>query len=540
MNHIQQLQNCWIFRTTLINDSLVWICQTKKGKQRNDTKATYGGKINMAAKKVHKGYKFAVVLVILCILLMPALTAGADEAIPEEASAPVTMGYESKLFDSSYVHTIDIEMAEEDLEDLWENALDKTKYDVSITIDGEILEHVSFAAKGNSSLSSVYSSGSKRFSFKINFGKNIKGQRYYGLHKLNLSNMYLDATYMKDYLAYRIFEAAGVPAPLTSYCFLSINGEPAGLYLAIEDIGDSFRERVLMDRGELYKPDSESNDLIGGGVFRNGGSSAAGDGTDLVYIDDEIESYTAIFDNAETSVNESDMLRVIEALRLLSDGKVEDCLDTEEIIRYFAAHNYLVNYDSMTGSRTHNYYLYENEGKLALLPWDYNESIGAHGQPGAASDVVNSAIDTPLKGTTEEKRPVWNWIVSDEQYTEAYHEALQELLDTYFYSGECADDLAEAYELIRSYVETDPTAFYTVEQFDEAYENLQRFVELRTESIQKQLDGTLASVTSEQKMEDLVDTSSVSITAMGGRNMGGGGQGGNPGGGQGGSDGGGR
>ena len=134
-----------------------------------------------------------------------------------------------------------------------------------MTIDGETFEHVSFAAKGNSSLSSVYSSGSKRFSFKINFGKYIQGQRYYDLHKLNLSNMYLDATYMKDFLAYRIFTAAGVPTPLTSYCFLSINNEPAGLYLAIEDIGDSFRERLLMDEGELYKPDSEENDLIGGG-----------------------------------------------------------------------------------------------------------------------------------------------------------------------------------------------------------------------------------------------------------------------------------
>ena len=306
--------------------------------------------------------------------------------------------------------------------------------------------------------------------------------------------------------------------------FLSINNEPIGLYLAIEDIGDSFRERLLKDEGELYKPDSKENDLIGGnGGFRGGaGGSAAGDGTDLVYIDDSIDSYAAIFDNAETDVTEEDMMRVIEALKLLSEGQVEESLDTAEIIRYFAAHNFLVNYDSMTGSRTHNYYLYENNGKLAMLPWDYNESIGAHGQPGAASDVVNSAIDTPLKGASAEARPVWNWIPTDEQYTEIYHETLQELLNSYFNSGECASDLQEAYELIRPYVAQDPTAFYTEEQFTEAYENLQQFVILRTESIQKQLDGTLASVTSEQKPEDLVDASSVSILAMGGQNMGGG------------------
>ena len=321
-----------------------------------------------------------------------------------------------------------------------------------------------------------------------------------------------------------------MPVPLTSYCFLTINGEPAGLYLAIEDVGDSFRERVLMDEGELYKPDSPENDLIGGNGGSRGGAagSTGGDGTDLVYIDENMESYAAIFDNAETNIDEDDMQRVIEALRLLSEGQVEESLDTAELIRYFAAHNFLVNYDSMTGSRSHNYYLYENNGKLALLPWDYNESVGAHGMNAAASDVVNSAIDTPLKDVAEEKRPAWSWIVADDQYKEAYHEALQSLLDSYFYSGKCAGDLEAAYELIKSYVENDPTAFYTAEQFEEAYENLQRFVVLRAESIQKQLDGTLASVTSEQKAEDLVDASSISISAMGGMNMGGGG--GNPGG----------
>ena len=34
-----------------------------------------------------------------------------------------------------------------------------------------------------------------------------------------------DATYMKDYLSYKIMRETGVSAPLTSYVSLSINGE---------------------------------------------------------------------------------------------------------------------------------------------------------------------------------------------------------------------------------------------------------------------------------------------------------------------------
>lgn len=42
---------------------------------------------------------------------------------------------------------------------------------------------------------------------------------------------------MKDYLSYRIFSEAGIESPLVSYVSLTVNGENAGLYIAIEEIG---------------------------------------------------------------------------------------------------------------------------------------------------------------------------------------------------------------------------------------------------------------------------------------------------------------
>lgn len=152
-------------------------------------------------------------------------------------------GYESTLFDTSYVHEINVEISEEDWEDLLSNPTDKTKYTANITIDGEEITNVSFATKGNTSLSQVASTDSDRYSFKINFGKYVEGQSYNGLDKLNLNNIMSDATYMKDYLSYEIMRQAGVAAPLTSYVQLSINGQVHGLYLAIEDVDESFMER---------------------------------------------------------------------------------------------------------------------------------------------------------------------------------------------------------------------------------------------------------------------------------------------------------
>lgn len=92
--------------------------------------------------------------------------------------------YEDKLFTTDTVHTIDVKLSAEDWADLKENPTDKTKYKAAVTIDGETISNVSFATKGNTSLTSVaQDEDSDRYSFKINFGKYTDGQTYYGLDK---------------------------------------------------------------------------------------------------------------------------------------------------------------------------------------------------------------------------------------------------------------------------------------------------------------------------------------------------------------------
>ena len=69
--------------------------------------------------------------------------------------------------------------------------------------------------------------------------------------------------------------------------------------------------------------------------------------------------------------------------------------------------------------------------------------------------------------------------------------------------------------MIRPYVEKDPTAFYTLDQFDTAVNTLKAFWEKRAESISKQLNGTLGSTGDTQKNEDKVDASDLKLTDMG-------------------------
>ena len=189
-----------------------------------------------------------------------ASEASTEDAAKDAANESLYNG----LFNTNYVHTVDIEISDDDWSDLLANPLNKTKYHVNVTIDGETIEDVSFATKGNTSLSSVASDkDSDRYSFKINFGKYVDDQTYYGLDKLNLNNIYADATYLKDYLSYQLFNYMGVDASLTSYVSLTVNGKAQGLYLAIEDVSDSFLARTDNSDGALYKPETASLDNAG-------------------------------------------------------------------------------------------------------------------------------------------------------------------------------------------------------------------------------------------------------------------------------------
>ena len=255
--------------------------------------------------------------------------------------------------------------------------------------------------------------------------------------------------------------------------------------------------------------------------------SMGSDDVKLQYIDDDTDSYSNIFDNAKTDVTKAAKKRLIASLKSLSEGTdIEDVVDTDEVIRYFVVHNFLCNGDSYTGSMIHNYYLYEEDGQMSMIPWDYNLAFGTF-QSSDATAEVNTPIDTPVSGGSMDDRPMLSWIFADDTYTQLYHQYCSEFLDSVDF-----DTLIETTkELIAPYVEKDPTKFYTYEEFEQGVEALKTFWELRTDSIEGQLVGTIPSTTDGQSEDDsnLIDASSLTLSDMGTMNHGTPGGGGGPG-----------
>lgn len=260
-----------------------------------------------------------------------------------------------------------------------------------------------------------------------------------------------------------------------------------------------------------------------------GGMGMGSDDVSLIYSDDDYDSYSNIFDNAKTNISNADKDRLIDSLKTLGEASdIESVVDVDEVIRYFVVHNFVCNFDSYTGSMIHNYYLYEEDGVMSMIPWDYNLAFGGFMSGSDAGSLVNYPIDTPVSGGTVDSRPMLAWIFSDEEYTDMYHEYFSEFISEYFDSGYFEEMIDSVSEMIAPYVEKDPTKFCTYEEFEEGISSLKEFCLLRSESVNGQLDGTIPS-TSDGQSEDnstLIDAGDLEISAMGsmGNTMGRGGQ----------------
>lgn len=219
--------------------------------------------------KLIAGVMAAAVLLCLCAVIF------SDRIAAAAGDTGVSMEYETKLFDTGSILSVNILMGESDWEDMLENATAEEYYQCDVEINGTTFYRVGIRPKGNTSLSSIANDPTTdRYSFKLEFDHYVDGQTCFGLDKLVLNNNYADATNMKEALIYDMYRFLGADASLYNYAKISVNGEYWGVYLALEAVEDSFLLRNYgVQDGELYKP--ESMDMGGGG--KDFGDFNAGD-----------------------------------------------------------------------------------------------------------------------------------------------------------------------------------------------------------------------------------------------------------------------
>ena len=522
---------------------------------------------------------FIGILLGISALLLPFSQSGKTYAVSaSESEMPVySDAYQNgKLFDSDIVHTIDLHISEKNWNEMISHATEEKYVTCDAEIDGELLENIAIRPKGNSSLSSISEQGGTHFSFKIEFDHNDPSVTYYGLDKLCLNNLGQDPSCMKDFMAYHLMQDMSVASPLSSYTLMQVNGQDFGLYLAVEAVEDAFCYRNYGENtGQLYKPDSFSmntldtsamleysegsslwkiEQIMNGSYYEN---TVSGDRADILgtmlqsvftpeqtavaslqYVGNTEEDYNDLWNTAVFKPKKSDKMRLIQSVETLNHSETpQSVLDVDALLKYFAVHSFVNNYDSYTSLFVHNFYLYEQNGILSVIPWDYNLAFGSFSYEtavtsildnsgfnaipdmGSAMDIntsmINYPIDTPVYSIDMKERPLLNALFSDPETVENYHQIYDHLLTECFENGKYAELYTQIYQNIRPYVAQGLT-FYETEQFDKGAEAMKQYLQYRSESVRKQLSGELPSTLEGQQKhsENLVIPEKLHLSAL--------------------------
>ncbi|MBR2530901.1 MAG: CotH kinase family protein, partial [Lachnospiraceae bacterium] len=153
---------------------------------------------------------------LICVALA-AIIIG-SQMHTSETEAKTATEYESVLFNTDSIMTVDIIMDEDEWQDFLDNAANEEYYRCDVIVNGETFRNVGIRAKGNTSLSNIAKDDTTdRYSIKIEFDKYVTGQTCYGLDKLILNNSYADSTYMKEALIYDMFAYLSADASLYNY-----------------------------------------------------------------------------------------------------------------------------------------------------------------------------------------------------------------------------------------------------------------------------------------------------------------------------------
>ena len=286
------------------------------------------------------------------------------------ASNPVDPGLDldpsSRLFPSHQVLNVEVELDAAARASL---AAEPTR-DVpgALTVDGVRLATVGVRIKGQIG---SYRPLDDKPALRMNLDWAVDGQRLRGLETFTLNNMVQDSSYVHEVLVYRLLREAGVPAPRTAWAFLSINGEPKGIYLHVESVDDQFLDRWFDDpTGDMWEGEY-GQDLTWGSFETLDLDELGADG-----IDDRAE-LAALADLLTLPPSESH----VPALEALVDVDAWAlAMAAEVMVGHWDGYFYYPN----------NYRVYHEPSRdqLYLIPWGVDQTLDWWGDPYAPNGAL--------------------------------------------------------------------------------------------------------------------------------------------------------
>jgi spore coat protein CotH len=324
-------------------------------------------------------------------------------------------------------------------------------YKADITIDGNTISSVGVRTKGF-----IGSLNPERPSLKVKFDEYLDQSPVAGLDRLTLNNNVQDESLASQYLTYKLFNKAGVPAPRVSYAKVTVNGEYLGVYTHVESVRGPFIKRHFGDySGEFYE------------------------GTIADFYPKAVENIEAKNKHTEKDRTQAKKLaQVLETKESFNLAKAEKYVNVDQFIKFWAMESLLGFWDGYTNNQN-NYYAYaspKDDMRFHFMPW---------GADGAFTE--GRGPFSRFRGDGNEPKAVYtqsmlaNRLFQLDGIPNRYKAALEDILMDVWNEEEIKDDVKRIHALTRNHLHP------RQDRIDQGISRLIAFVEDRRSSIESEL-----------------------------------------------------
>lgn len=316
-----------------------------------------------------------------------------------------------------------------------------------VSINGVFFENVGIRKKGYWG-----SLDAHRPSLKIKFNKYNKGDSLAGLRRLTLNNNKQDPSQLNQYLSYRLFREAGLPAPRCGFARVYVNGEDLGIYSHVESMDRNFVDHHFGDdKGTLYE-----------GAFSDFFAGWAGN----------FETKFAIKGNEKRDIERLSAALMTNDAHLLE--VLDKAVDLDQFLSFWSLEVLLGHWDGYA-CKGNNFFIFRPEGdsRFVFIPWGA-DSLGPDQNPlwkvePPASVRAGSALTHRLYHHPEGRC--------------LYRNRMRQLLTQIWHEDRLIKDLQKRREMLR------PHLNISLAEHDRAFDELVAFIKSRRPKIMPELNG---------------------------------------------------
>lgn len=375
------------------------------------------------------------------------------------------------LFDETRLHDVRITMSAADWAQLRATYQENTNYDATITIDGETMANSSIRSRGSGTRNPI------KPGLRVDFARKVKTQTFHGFKVLVLDNMYADASFLREQLAFSVFEEMGILVPRESFARLTVNGQYWGLYAIVEPIDQIFvKNHVDGGEGNLFEYNVPAVAQQPAWDF----ALTRGDTIDG-YVPEPFEPKTN-----EDDLDGTGLLAFLRTISMAPDAtfvdEVSQFVDPRVILTYYAVEAATSEVDGLTSFfGVNNFYLYQLQGttRFQFIPWDHDLNFVTAGHS------IYYGLD---------RNRLIQRLLGDPELRAFYRDTLQWITAEYVNSGWMAPRIDAMVALIRDAVLEDTKRLggdnpaTSAQTFDNAVAQVRTVIAGRPESVAAQLN----------------------------------------------------